>query len=61
MITVLLLFVLLRVEADDLVVSTTTGEVRGFWKDTACIAFLGIPYAKPPVGTKSSAWSAEVV
>jgi hypothetical protein len=35
MITVLLLFVLLEVEADDLLVSTTTGQVRGFWKDTA--------------------------
>ena len=31
------------------IVTTSTGRIRGYEKDNQ-IAFLGIPYAKPPVG-----------
>ena len=32
------------------VVSTTGGELRGFEADDSTWQFLGIPYAKPPLG-----------
>lgn len=39
---------------DSPVVSTASGPVRGFWRDhatpAASAAFLGIPFAQPPVG-----------
>ncbi|HUX70672.1 MAG TPA: carboxylesterase family protein, partial [Cellulomonadaceae bacterium] len=33
----------------DPIVSTATGRVRGTWRDGSA-AFLGIPFAAPPVG-----------
>jgi para-nitrobenzyl esterase len=38
---------------DSPIVTTASGPVRGFWRDegTHAAAFLGIPFAKPPVGT----------
>lgn len=39
--------------ADDPIATTTTGRVRGLWRERNGIhsaAFLGIPFAKPPVG-----------
>lgn len=39
---------------DSPIVATSSGPVRGFWRDRgtpdASAAFLGIPFAKPPVG-----------
>jgi len=39
---------------DSPIVTTASGPVRGFWRDPGTIdasaAFLGIPFAKPPVG-----------
>ena len=41
-------------EEDELVVTTTTGRVRGTWsksfEDNGYMSFYSIPYAKPPVG-----------
>lgn len=43
-----------RLYDDDLIVQTTKGKVRGFVTRAATgrrvDAFLGIPYAKPPIG-----------
>lgn len=39
-----------RSTSERLVVSTTGGDLRGFAADEATWQFLGVPYAKPPLG-----------
>eukprot|EP01126_Amoeba_proteus_P004144 TRINITY_DN11405_c0_g2_i2.p1 TRINITY_DN11405_c0_g2~~TRINITY_DN11405_c0_g2_i2.p1 ORF type:complete len:533 (+),score=99.92 TRINITY_DN11405_c0_g2_i2:34-1632(+) len=43
-------FLFSAVRSNDTLVSTTSGEVEGFWKTPSCLAFYGIPYAEPPIG-----------
>ena len=54
----LLYFLLLttQVVADQVIIETPLGSVRGFetwsFENKLFYSFLGIPYAKPPVGTQ---------
>ncbi|KAL2811633.1 Alpha/Beta hydrolase protein [Aspergillus granulosus] len=51
----LLVTFLLPLAASELTVSTTSGTVQGFYNDSSTQtvrAFLGIPYAEPPVGSR---------